>query len=495
MDPLTALPAEIVLRIIDFTSPREVASMTRLTKAWHEFIECTHQDAIYSSTSMTERPANCRDFSFLEKAQSFAKYFHGVQGWRDACKRQLLLNRAWHQAQPVTNESVLQIGNAPIWRFRPDFKRRFFLSTSQAGGLSVTDMDDGSLLWQLSDDEVRPYAHLEYEDGVAAWDRWGNAIEIWQADESQRGVFRRTAILPHDCETRGFQLSYKTLCVVSSEGEGFVYDMTKTPPHLKTNVKIETEAVGHLYQNEDTVVYSLGKKGYHFHSKETGELTGVFQPHTYDNLYHIRHPSPQPSSTIATALHGPTRTAFPPQHPSTDRLLPLKLERGPHPDRSDYLSLDEDEWGAGMMLGNHMVGVSRGGRVFICSDWKAALTNADRANATCAIIECETDSRTFDLGGWLSIRNGCILFEVDDRAYVFNLGTGLLPSVGTEQRPIHAITTSSAPQLTVPVSFMAVFDDCIMTTYTVRHTLSLTPNKHLAALPPAASVLTCRYRL
>ncbi|KAL1297527.1 hypothetical protein AAFC00_006099 [Neodothiora populina] len=328
-------------------------------------------------------------------------------------------------------------------------------------------MDDGRLLWSLDVDDVRPYAHLEYQDGIATWDRFGNAIEVWKADDEQRGVFRQTAVLQHDCETRGFQHSFDNLCVVSSEGHGFIYDMTQTPPTLLKRPTIESDAVGHLYQNQDVVVYSMGAKGYHAHSKETGELLGVLQPNTGTHIYHIRHPAPAPPASITTARHGATDKVCPPEHPSRGRLLPLRVDHGSHPDIPSPYSLDNDEWGAGMINDNFMVGVSRGGRVYMCSDWRAALSSPEQAAATSAIIECESDGSTFDLGGWLSIRNDRIMFEINDRIYILMLNLdGPLPRAGRESLPVWATSSSSAPQLTVPVSFMAIYDDCIMTTYT-----------------------------
>lgn len=477
INPLNSLPAEIVLRIIDFASPTDVAHLLCLNKSWNEFIDQTHQDHIYSSLSKTDHPSNCRDFSFLNDTQSFARCFEGVAGWKDLCKRQTLLKHSWLSEKPTTTESIMQIGNSPVWRFRPDFKRRFIVSTSQSGGVNVTDMDDGSLLWSLGREDVRPYAHLEYQDGTAVWDRMGNAIEVWKVDDDNRGTFRRETIFQHECETRGFQLSFDTLCVVSSEGEAFVYDMSSNPPSLKTHMDIERDAVGHLYQNQDVIVCSIGQKGYHVHSKESGAFIGVLQPNTCTNTYHINHPNPPPERDFTMAMQGPTTSPiFPPTSPRTDRLIPLHLKPGPHPERMNPLSREDDEWGAGMIDDNFMVGVSRGGRLYICSDWQGALASPARAAACSAIIECESDGSTFDLGGWLSIKNNRVLFEVNDRIYIFTLNKdGLLPETGDKRLPAWAMSSSSAPQLTVPVSFMAVYDDCLMTTYTVSDSTSFLP--------------------
>jgi hypothetical protein len=52
--------------------------------------------------------------------------------------------------------------------------------------------------------------------------------------------------------------------------------------------------------------------------------------------------------------------------------------------------------------------------------------------------------------------------------------------------------TSSAAQLAVPVSFMGIYDDCVMSTYTVRS--YLTPNPTESSLT-SSQTLRCRQRL
>lgn len=471
-DPLTVLPPEVVLRILESASISTLASLTAVSKAWHHFIDVIHQDVIYSSESKTAQPpGGARDFSYLSNNTSFSKFFEDPASWKDVCRRQTLLARNWANPRPVTREAVLQVGNYPVWRFRPDFKRRFFISTSQAGGLNVTDMDSGHIIWRLPStlsadgDAVRPFAHLEYEDGVAVFDREGDAVEVWQTDleGTERGEFRRIAILNHNCQTRGFQLSYSTLCVVSSEGQGFVYDMAERPPKLTTHLNIEHGGVGHLDQSEDAVVYSMGLKGYHVHDKESGAFLGALHPSHCTDKYHIRAPTPG-------AFSRQTQRAYRFGPPRRDCLTPIKVERGPltPPEDPDHVWHGEDEWGAGMLDGDLFVGISRAGRVFVCSDWREAIHDQASLAAHSAIIECESDGATFDLGGWLSVRNHRLMFEVRDRIYVVALGDdNRIQDVENPARPSYSLLASATPRLAVPVSFMGLYDDAIMTTYAV----------------------------
>ncbi|KAI4719088.1 hypothetical protein E4T48_04604 [Aureobasidium sp. EXF-10727] len=485
-DPLQVLPTEVVLRCIEFTPLSGIAALNSTTKAWHSFLDTTHKDAVYSSQAhnlYNNHPRSDRETTKLGRDvkafgdarcdKSFVQYFRGTQGWKDFCRRLMLLERNWCSRRPVVRESVVQVGYDPVWRFKPDFKRRFIVSTSQSGGVCVTDMDDGRMLWRLRREDVRMCAHLEYdqESGTACWDRFGNAIEVWKADEVERGTFHRTGILEHDCETRGFQLSRfndkETLCVVSSEGKGFVWDLSVHPPQQQKVLEIENEAVGHLDQGEDTVCYSMGQRGYHVCSKSTGEMLGKLDPKDCKTIFHIAHPPAQPNLTMGATNHGPTATVNPPQNPRKDRFTPLKLYDGPHPVPRSPLAIENDEWGSGIISGNYMCGVSRGGRVFICTDFSGSVASPARFAETTAILHTEGDGSTFELGGWLSIKNGRCLFEIIDSIYVLSLpGFGHLPATGDAQKPIWATPISSAPQLAVPVSFMGVYDDCIMHTYT-----------------------------
>jgi hypothetical protein len=65
------------------------------------------------------------------------------------------------------------------------------------------------------------------------------------------------------------------------------------------------------------------------------------------------------------------------------------------------------------------------------------------------------------------------MFEVHDRIYVVALDKGNKINLEDgEARSSYSLLTSSAPQLAVPVSFMALYDDTIMTTYTVSQYLN-----------------------
>jgi hypothetical protein len=180
-DPLQVLPAEVILRCIEFTTLSGIAALNSTTKAWHGFLDTTHQDAIYSSQARDlyyKNPRSDREvlqlgrdvktFGTPQHDKSFVKYFQGVESWKAFCKRLMLLEGNWSNKRPVVRESVVQVGYDPVWRFKPDFKRRFIVSTSQSGGVCVTDMDDGRMLWRLRREDVR-MCKLDPRYGRCSW--------------------------------------------------------------------------------------------------------------------------------------------------------------------------------------------------------------------------------------------------------------------------------------------------------------------------------------
>jgi hypothetical protein len=362
---------------------------------------------------------------------------------------------------PRTRESIFKVGLSQVWRFRADFKRRFIISTSEMGGVYVTDMDDEieTELWR--NEEVREFAHLEYdmETGTAAWDAFGDVVELWRIKPGERGVFEQVEVLEHDCQTRGFQIGHGDLSVVSSEGWGFVYEFHPVV-RLKKKIEIAERAVGHLCQDREVVMFSMGERGYHIHSKETGQLLGVLDPsHCMENINHAPH------DHVSSAItQRPLYKLDLPIDDRTDCLARDFLKPGPHPARQDNASLGDDEWGAGLLDGDTMAGISRNGRVFICSNWREVLSSGDYGS-TSSITECQTNRAAFDMCGWLSLRNGKVAVEVNDCVYLMNASPTKRGQ--EESRPIWAMRTSMDFRSREAVSFMSIWDDCFMYTYVV----------------------------
>lgn len=263
-------------------------------------------------------------------------------------------------------------------------------------------------------------------------------------------------------------MAFNTLCVASSEGEGFVYDLTRSPPVLKTHITIPDGAMGHVYQDADAVLFSMAEHGFNFYEKSTGEFLGTLDGIGCTKFMHIRHPAVQSSPLSVPDPYEPMQPVFPPSNPRRDRLTTLKIENG-HLPGADQVPLEEDDWGAGMIDGGWFVGLSRGGRILVCPEWRRALKNKADGNVPpdWTIIECQDDGTGFDLGGWLSVKDNRFLCEMAGRIHIISLDDRGDVSPSEPERASWSLSTASSSELEVPVSFMALYDDCIMSTYSV----------------------------
>lgn len=293
---------------------------------------------------------------------------------------------------------------------------------------------------------------------------------MWKTDfpDGVRGEFRKVAVIDHKCETRGFQLAFDTLCVASSEGEGFVYDVSQTPPILKTHISLPEGAMGHVYQDDNSVLFSMAERGFYFYEKATGEFLGSLDGIGCRKYRHIKHPQVRSPSLFDPDRFEPRRPVYPPSNPRKDRLTPLDLEFGP---LSGVIQtpIEEDDWGAGMIDNGYFVGLSRGGRILVCPQWRQALK--DKAAGTVApnwtVIECEDNGAGFDIGGWLAVKDNRFVCEMSGRIHIISLDDTGDVYQGKPERASWSLSTASSSELKVPVSFMSLYDDCIMSTYSV----------------------------
>lgn len=384
------------------------------------------------------------------------------------------------------------------------------------------------------------------------------------------------AVINHDCETRGFQFSFDSLVVSSSEGEGFVYDMSQTPPVLKTHITLRHGAMGHVYQDADAVLFSMAEAGFDFYEKATGDFLGTLDGWGCVNYRHIKPPPPVGFIPDCDPFR------------SGDRLRPINLEFG-HLPGVDLIPIEEDEWGAGMIDGGTFVGLSRGGRILVCPQWRKVLkdsephrllreanqllgelspsevarryddimpilaengfdptmlssiqtelllrqlrsrleeivvtaedgaaifrfANPNDDNISAApfgtgaevgsseasekmeikqvnrlapppwtIIECKDNGASFDIGGWLAIQDNRFLCEMGRRINIISLNANGDLYQGKPERASWSLSTASSDShmRQAPVSFMGLYDDCIMTTYDVR-TSKLTKTRALS---------------
>nr|POE73088.1 hypothetical protein CFP56_31027 [Quercus suber] len=133
-----------------------------------------------------------------------------------------------------------------------------------------------------------------------------------------------------------------------------------------------------------------------------------------------------------------------------------------------------DEWGAGLFWGDYMAGVSRGGWVIICPNWRHAIVpessyrgRVELADPNLRIGELfryDADPLRFRMGGWLSLRNNRVLVEAGPWIYAI-----VFDEQGRPLESSFAFPTGTGPEDAhyYPVSYMGIYDHCIMSTTTV----------------------------
>ncbi|EPQ28015.1 uncharacterized protein PFL1_04342 [Pseudozyma flocculosa PF-1] len=501
-DPLVRFPSETVLEVLAHLDTTSIVALEGVSRPWNDFVSA--QAAIVYPRSCTQRHSaylDARDIAappaslqhVLADKRSYTRH------WPDPTKQPKAYARHHHLVQrnfrppkgqlPDMRERLIR---HRVWRFRPDYKARFIICTSPLERIFSVCMDTHELLWEVtkSDDgrSVRSYAHLEYSDGLAAFDRLGDGVEVWRhlghdgctssqdlLNHPKRGQFALVSVLPHRRRVRGFMMHERSLCVISDQGEGYVYALYPDRVEETVKVSLPVGAIGHLEHCSDVVMYSLGKAGYHFHSKVDGAHLGTIDAKDprlglskSRNYFHIKHLPRVPRSITSDHV-------FPKSTEDDKRILAVEIEDGPllERDKEEHeghdWSLSADEWGAGMLYGDWMVGISLWGRIFICSDWRGVLDDPARAADTVSIIECDTGGypQLFQLGGWLSVGCGKLICEVNGQTLLLTLPSrpGGLIKTGAEQEPAFAIASFYTLEGTGPMSMMSIQEDHLMTTY------------------------------
>lgn len=464
-DPLQRLPPELVLHVLDFVSVSSLASLLRTSRAWNHFIDFSNQDTIYTRLSRNALPSlfGRRNLSCLNDVQCFSKMYQGVATWKELCKRQTLLNKNWSAAKPVIRESI--ISGPPevvMFHFQPDFQRRLIICTFFEGRLSVCDMDTGREIWHL--EPTLGVQHLAYsaKQGIVcltAESGGRESVEVWKWHESNRGELERIAHLLPECpgyfiRRSSINLGFDALCFACDSEEsyeepgiGFVYDIASMPPQLKTRMDLAAGGVDLTDQDATSVMYAMGKGGYHIHDKVTGQYIANWSP--ADDL----------SNSKIFHIDGIDAGA-PPLSSYTDDLSRIYLKPGPCPHREGSVrSIDEDKWTGGIIAGDMLIGFSDGGRLAVCSDWRAHLRLRPSTHVTCTVIlEYGLHGHTTQV----ACCNGRVCIGTPFQLYIIPLDALL----HDQNSPSFSCNTHSKPSLTAGRTFVSLTNDAVLHTHT-----------------------------
>lgn len=448
MDPLIRLPVEVNVGILTLCSPSDILRLEAVSQTWKAFIK-EHEAHIWAAAAiahefktadvMQERLGHSAlgqaDLkTFLSSKWSFQRdTWSSVHTWREYSRRKTLLHRNLNSTRPVMARRHMMCRVPHVWRMRPDFEAGLLICTSERGGLQVYDLESSERLWSLSADQILPYAHLEHSQGTLALNPGiDDTIEIWRrADlvpdrpaQYVRGQYIKVASLPHDAPLRGWHLLFPTLCVVSDEGKAWIHDVAADPPILQRTLEIPRGARGHLEQDDSIVMYAMKRMGYHIYDKSSGKHLGNLDPSVWNlshsNFFKVK---PRQCSERGTSICFCTTQLDFTSIASATKPGPLWSEDQAAEDYDasfGHRDLSQIEWGAGMIHGKIMVGVSQSPWVMIVSDWPAVMRDPSKASDYVSFLlheECQTSQvSTMSVSGMFKMIGRVALLPMAARA-------------------------------------------------------------------------------
>ncbi|PPQ66349.1 hypothetical protein CVT24_007186 [Panaeolus cyanescens] len=182
----TTLPPELILQILSYFDLHTLAILATLNKSWQNFVR-ENENTIYHSAAFLEGYLPVFGWTLDDprtKSLYSERTWLGITNWREFCQRRRQIDNSWIGKGP---SSVVQYQKhrdsehyRRVHRIKVDEKAGYLINTSQIGGLAVTDLETDEILWSLPVWSVRAYAHLEYEQGYAIFDRLDGNKEVWR---------------------------------------------------------------------------------------------------------------------------------------------------------------------------------------------------------------------------------------------------------------------------------------------------------------------------
>ncbi|KAK4690075.1 hypothetical protein P7C73_g33, partial [Tremellales sp. Uapishka_1] len=199
-DPLTALSPALFLLVLSHVPLASLLAAEQVSKPWRDLVR-SHENGIWRERARHAgvEKKHMRMMEQMERAMRTSVDEDGQLGagsvdWRMLCKGVVQLDQNWKTGQCRTRSISLR-PNIPPWRFKLDAEAGTILCThpQAGGGLDVMDSRTMRPLFTISG--VRPYAHLEFGRGFAAFDIDGPgfALEIWRTQLSVSRSARTTS--------------------------------------------------------------------------------------------------------------------------------------------------------------------------------------------------------------------------------------------------------------------------------------------------------------
>ncbi|KAF8271013.1 hypothetical protein EI94DRAFT_1569560 [Lactarius quietus] len=273
---LHALPVEVTLKVLSHLPILSLVSLRLLSHQWSDFFT-THKSVIFHGAALYH--GYIPPGTGLEDALSMnmGRPLAGSTSWTGLFRRLFQVGRNWSgKGRAVARELLPPAFN--VHRIKVDKKAGICITTCLQGGLTVTHLFSGTVLWHLPMRYVSNNSDCEYDNGYLVFDRKNESsrIEVWRlasdfvtegevaadapSDEQMAIVSARVAELYHHYAPRGqfrpwsllrfdestfiyYRLAYPTL-LCGNEENIFLFDVRTGSLVQTLNIHIRTNSFG-----------------------------------------------------------------------------------------------------------------------------------------------------------------------------------------------------------------------------------------------------------
>ncbi|KAH9917540.1 uncharacterized protein B0H18DRAFT_913396 [Fomitopsis serialis] len=177
---LEDLPIELLLTIISNLPLQSLHRFCRVSKFANHIIS-SNEALVYRQTALLHRYVDRADTIDPPRTDSRNPTYPLVNttSWKQYCQLCLDLDRNWAGQGEVIPRTYCT-KNADVHRVKVDEDRGLLFTSHETGGIIVTDLESGEILWTLPQNYVRTHAHLEYDNGFLIFDRFDSDKEVWR---------------------------------------------------------------------------------------------------------------------------------------------------------------------------------------------------------------------------------------------------------------------------------------------------------------------------
>ncbi|KAI6104530.1 hypothetical protein EDD16DRAFT_1714699 [Pisolithus croceorrhizus] len=256
---LHLLPVEIALQVVSYLPIQTLHQLVQVSRAWHDLI-AVNESTVYRNAAILHRLVQDENCDNLVSQASRLEI-----NWKSFCRREFQIEWGWRGKAPSYVEELSASGTS-VHRIKVDEDSGLVITTSQRGGLLVTNLKGNAPLWGLPPVSKRflPFSltlskvptvntttgtsystdSTTARKSGAAWlmqdnedhctesppdadmlSAWTEGISRWDAS-TRHGHFKPWALLRMPEHTRAFRLSHLTLLASATEN-AYLWDVSQ----------------------------------------------------------------------------------------------------------------------------------------------------------------------------------------------------------------------------------------------------------------------------